>query len=115
MKRTATWAAFICIVAVIASMIWANPYHRSRQDTGGSHLSDPPVATAIQLGVDRLTAPGVGGPEGLHPRRTRNARRMTLYQLPDRSARATTFRSATSDSYAARRPSASGARNTAEG
>jgi len=43
MKRTATWAAFIGIVAVIASMIWANPYHRSRQDTGGSHPSDPPV------------------------------------------------------------------------
>jgi len=45
MKRTATWATFVGIVAVIASVIWADPYHRSRQGTGGSHPNDPPVAT----------------------------------------------------------------------
>ena len=46
MKRAATWATVIGIVAAIASVIWADPYHRSRQGTGVSHASYPLVGTA---------------------------------------------------------------------
>ena len=49
MKRTATWAAFIGIVAVIATLMWAAPY-RTRQ--GVSLASNPPVGTAGREGAD---------------------------------------------------------------
>ena len=40
------WATFIGIVAVIATLMWAAPYHQSRAGTGGSPLGNPPVGTA---------------------------------------------------------------------
>jgi hypothetical protein len=51
MKRTATWAAFFGIVAVIATLIWAAPY-RSRHGTGVSPTSNPPVGTAGREAAD---------------------------------------------------------------
>src|SRR4029079_2323469 len=84
------------------------PYHRNDPRHSGR-------GSAIQLGFERLTAPRAGRSDGLHPRRSRDTRRVDVNQLPAQRARATTFRSATSDSYAARRPSESGARSTADG
>jgi hypothetical protein len=46
MKRIAMWATFIGVAAVIATLMWVEPYHRSRQGTGVSAIGNPPVGTA---------------------------------------------------------------------
>jgi len=46
MKRTAMWATFIGVLAVIAALMWAGPYSLSRHGTGVSAVSNPPVGTA---------------------------------------------------------------------
>jgi hypothetical protein len=53
MRRTALWAAFISIVAVITALMWAAPYHRSRLGiTDVSPASNPPVGTAGREAAD---------------------------------------------------------------
>ena len=52
MKRTATWATFIGIVAVIATLMWAAPYQQSRAGTMASPVSNPPVGTAGRDGAN---------------------------------------------------------------
>jgi hypothetical protein len=52
MKRTAAWATCIGIMAVIATWMWAAPYHTSQPGSGVSAASDPPVGTAGREAVD---------------------------------------------------------------
>src|SRR4029453_16749174 len=46
MKRTATWATFMGIVAVFAAWMWAAPYQRSGEGSAASPVRNPPVGTA---------------------------------------------------------------------
>jgi hypothetical protein len=52
MQRTAVWAAFIGVLALIVALMWAGPYIRSRHGTGVSAVSNPPVGTAGHEGAD---------------------------------------------------------------
>jgi hypothetical protein len=54
MKRTAMWATFIGIVAVIATLMCAAPYHQSRAGTEVSPFGNPPVGTAGRQATNEL-------------------------------------------------------------
>jgi hypothetical protein len=62
MKRTAMWAAFIGVVAVIGALMWVASYTQSRAGAGVSPVSDPPVGTA---GRDATNGPEAS-PATLH-------------------------------------------------
>lgn len=53
MKRTAMWATFIGVLAVIAALMWVGPYMLRQHGTGVSAVSNLPVGTAGREGADQ--------------------------------------------------------------